>query len=82
MTCIYSDPNTLQIVAKAVKTNAHRDRMDAESGFLPPKDCPTDVFLRTAMVAIHTGLEQHDWDCVAEGYAMLQNIHTSIQKAG
>lgn len=75
MTCMFSDPNTLPIVAKAAKTNARRDNLDTSAGFSPPKDCAPDVFLRTAMCAIHCGLSQNDFDCVAEGYAMLQTFH-------
>ena len=78
MSCMFTDPNTLPIVAKAAKTNSRRDAIDAEAGFPAPSECPVDVYLRTAMTAIHCGLSTSNFDAVAEGYAMLQDIHTII----
>lgn len=75
---IFSDPNSLPIIAKAVKTNAGRDAIDRKSGFAPPSVGPLDLRLRTAMSAIYCGISTNDMDCIAEGYAMLMDIHAVL----
>jgi hypothetical protein len=61
-----------KLLAKARKTNARRDASDRKRGFAAPEDCPPFVFFKTAMSAIETGISASDWDCVAEGYVMLE----------
>jgi hypothetical protein len=39
-----------------------------------PKKSVNMSYLRTAISAIHAGLSCEDWDCVAEGYVMLEDI--------
>jgi hypothetical protein len=63
-----------RLLAKARQTNARRDADDREGGKAgAPGDCPLDLHLRTAISALAAGMDAGDWDCVAEGLAMLQD---------
>ena len=72
----FADP--LPIISKARKTNAIRDNIDLKNGFAPPNRCSLDVFLKTAMGAILCGLQTEDFDCIAEGYVMLEDMHSKL----
>ncbi len=61
------------LMAKARKVNKERDAIDRASGFAAPPDTPVGALIATAMTAIESGIRQGDWDCVAEGLAMLQD---------
>lgn len=67
-----------QRIDKARKTNDHRDKGDRAAGFAPPNFGPVDMTLRTAMCAIWAGLGIEDWDCVAEGYEILVDLHLKM----
>lgn len=64
-----------QLMKKARRTNAHRDKSDHETGFGAPGDTPLDSHLRNAISAIQCGIKVNDWDAVAEGQEMLIAIH-------
>lgn len=78
----FHDPNRLEILATARATNRHRDKLDRKNGFAAPSDCPVDVALETAMGAIYAGLSSSDWNCVAEGYAILEDVLAMLAKCG
>jgi hypothetical protein len=61
-----------QLVRKARRVNAERDRIDRKNGRAAPPDCPPGVHIRTVMAALESGMKTGDWPCVAEGYAMLE----------
>lgn len=72
-------PNVIRMVRKARRVNSSRDRIDRRSGHAAPSDCPLDLQLRTVISALVSGLEGDDWDCVAEGIAMLQDTECSLR---
>ena len=78
----FHDPKALEILARARATNRHRDKLDRKNGFAAPSDCPVDVALGTAMGAIYAGLSSSDWNCIAEGYAMLEDVATMLETDG
>ena len=63
-----------QIIEIAKNTNLRRDRIDRENGLAAPPDCSTEVAIRTAMDALKCGMRLDDWNCIAEGYAILAEI--------
>jgi hypothetical protein len=62
-------------IARARETNTKRDAVDRAAGFKAPSDGPSDLLLRTAIVAVLAGLTEKDWNAVAEGYCMLVDLH-------
>ena len=63
-----------KIMAKAKKTNAKRDKDERDSGFAAPMDNGPFQYLRTAAAAIESGIKTDDWDSVAEGLVMIEDI--------
>lgn len=61
------------IMAKARTTNASRSASERRAGFSSLESGPPREFARTAMLAIEAGIKSQDWDCVAEGLAMLED---------
>ena len=59
------------ILRKARKTNERRNQLERNVGFASPRDLPLGDQLRTVYFAIECGIKTEDWDCVAEGLAML-----------
>ena len=55
---------------------------DGDSCYLlnprPVSGCSPDMQLRTAMMFIACGIKTDDWDCVAEGLAMLEAVHEQM----
>lgn len=68
-----------KIMQKARKINAKRDAIDRKAGFGAPPDGPLDLYIRTAMGAINAGISLEDWDCIAEGQAMLEEIELIVR---
>lgn len=69
-----------RLVDKARKTNDRRDAIERKAGFGVPGDIGDDDLIRTAMLAILSGMQgggRHagDWDCIAEGYEFLVDLH-------
>jgi hypothetical protein len=58
-------------LARAAQTNLQRDAMERQVGFAAASDCDDALLVRTAITALHAGLETEDWDCVAEAADML-----------
>jgi hypothetical protein len=56
---------------RAARTNLARDAVERQSGFTAPTDCGDTTLMRTAICALQAGLEEQDWDCVAEAADML-----------
>ena len=50
----------------------------AKHGFATPGQGPLDLRLRTAMAAFACGLVTNDFEAVAEGYCMLEDLHIAI----
>jgi len=65
--------NYQKLMEKARQTNKERDQIDQNSGLGTPDISPA-ILLRTAMSAIECGIVQEDWNCVAEGQAMLEKL--------
>lgn len=63
--------NYLELMEKARHANKERD--DIDGGFARPDANPI-ILLRTAMSAIECGITLEDWNCVAEGQAMLEQL--------
>lgn len=59
---------------RAGATNRKRDQVDANCGMILARDRGPAVYLLQAMSAIETGLKCDDWDYVAQGLAMLQDL--------
>jgi hypothetical protein len=55
---------------------------DGDSCYLlnprPVSGCSPDMQLRTAMMFIACGIKTNDWDCVADGLAMLEAVHEQM----
>lgn len=71
-------PTARPLVEKARRTNIGRDKIERRHGFASPSAVPLDIGLRTVLSALACGLEAQDWDCVAEAYAMLQDIELKV----
>ena len=69
-----------KLVEKAKKTNAKRDADDRKFGFAPPKECPIDVHISTALEAVKAGIITQDWGTVAEGWAILEEVLERIPR--
>jgi hypothetical protein len=76
------DRKTLRYIEKARKTNRQRDAIERVHGHAAPADCPLDVELRTVIDALIAGIGRQDWDCVAEGVAMLQDTELKARRKG
>ena len=61
-----------KIMRRARRVNAKRDRDERKAGFAAPSDGPLSQQIRTAMSAIEAGIRVKDWNCIAEGQAMLE----------
>jgi hypothetical protein len=72
-------PRWRRLVIKARETNAKRDQSDRTSGFAAPSDTLPIDELRTGLQAVSAGLAMADWDCVAEGFVMIQHAETRFQ---
>lgn len=66
--------NYEELMAKARKTNQSRSRSEHKAGFASPEDCDPGHHIRTVMTAIQCGIEVKDWNAVAEGQAMLEDV--------
>jgi hypothetical protein len=64
----------LKILARAAKTSLERDAMVRLAGFAALSDCPPDLIVRTAILALECGLKTNDWNCVAEAADMLAKM--------
>ncbi len=73
-----ASPKARAAVEAARKRNAELDAIDRGRAGAAPGDCGTGVHLRTAMSAIAAGIQGEDWGCVAEGLAMLDEIHDRL----
>lgn len=62
------------IMEKARQTNRHRDATDKACRTLPARECGPAVYLAAATVAVECGLRVRDWDTIAEGLAMLEDL--------
>ena len=70
-----------KLMRKARRINAKRDKEEREVGFAAPGDGDDNsLFLRTAMSAIECGIKTDDWDCVAEGQAMLETLELRLRQ--
>jgi hypothetical protein len=63
-----------KLMAKARQTNAKRDETDREGYFATPDYGPLSQMLKTAMSAVEAGIITADWNAVAEGQAMLEQL--------
>jgi hypothetical protein len=63
-----------QLVAKARHTNDERDTVEGKHGFANPVNCPVPVGVQTVLFAFQAGMARSDWDCIAEGYVILDDI--------
>lgn len=68
------NPKAKPYIDKARKTIARMDKSDHENGYATPVEVGPVETVRTAMCAIEAGIALKDWDCVAEGYVMLEQI--------
>lgn len=66
------------LMERARETNIERDTHDHHYGFASPSDIPPRFTLRTAMAAIECGISIDDWNCVAEGQAMLEQLEKML----
>jgi hypothetical protein len=71
-----ANERTQKLIDKARRTNAERDRIDG--GLM---GLPVDVHLRTIISALVCGISMKDWDCIAEGTAMVQEMEFAVRKA-
>jgi hypothetical protein len=74
-----TDEETKRLLAKARKTNASRDARERSYGFQAPPDGSHWTYLCTAICALLAGMGMHDWSCIAEGVAMLQDIESRVR---
>ena len=67
-----------ELIVRARATNTRRDRDEAVAGFANPLMGPVDLSIRTIICALMAGIVTSDWNAVAEGYAMLCDLHEKI----
>lgn len=67
-------PEYDRLMEKARATNAERSKMDRQCTGGAPEDDSTEELARTAAMAIKCGMKMKDWDNVAEGLAMLDDV--------
>lgn len=72
-------PNYHKLMNKARKTNRERDTIDHETGCAAPQEGTKGMLLRTAMCALQAGIASGDWNCVAEGQVMLEQLHFFLE---
>lgn len=79
--CCHREEGKL-LLAKAHATNDQRDAQDKANGNAIPGDAQLgfDGWLRDALCALGAGLDAKDWNCVAEGAAMIQECELQIRK--
>lgn len=65
-------------VERARATNAKRDGIDRQFGCAVPSIHPFEE-LRTALSALSAGIAMNDWDCIAEGFVMLQHAELRLR---
>lgn len=65
---------------KARRTNMKRDASDTELGFATPAEDGPARHLATALEAIRAGGTREDWDCVAEGVVMLEDLQRRLSQ--
>jgi len=69
------------IVKQARETNRVRDVIDRSNGFGAPCDQSTHIQIRTVIAAIDAGLRLRNWDCIAEGFVMLDDIEKQLSSS-
>jgi hypothetical protein len=62
------------IMERARQTNRHRDAIAKSCRSQVPRECGPAMYLAAAMEAVETGVRVTDWDSVAEGLAMLEDL--------
>lgn len=62
------------IMERARQTNRHRDAIAKSCHNPVPRECGPAVYVAAAMEAVETGVRVRDWDAVAEGLAMLEDL--------
>lgn len=67
-----------QLVDAAAVTNVRRSADERKAGWAAPEAGPPDLTLRTAMSAIHCGLDTEDDAAVAEGLDILRTLHVQM----
>lgn len=77
----YDPAADLSLVKKAKETNKERDQADRQTWGSAPPDQPLDLQARTVMMALDAGMRMKDWNCVAEAYAMMIDLHTGLRGA-
>lgn len=70
-----------KLIADARRRSAKMDRIGERSGFASPKDCPPVEQIRTAMMAIESGIKCQDWKLVAEAQVLLENLSGQMKGA-
>lgn len=73
------DQRYVRLMERARRTNLQRDAADRQAGFAPPPSLGVLQQLRTAMLAIECGIKTADWECVAEGQAMLEHLRPEVE---
>jgi len=66
--------NYEKLLKAARKTNAERDKMDAQFGGNPLSNERSLEIIRIAIEAIKAGIIRDDWNTVAEAQAMLISL--------
>lgn len=67
-----------KIMKIARRVNQNRSKIDRKNGFAAVEDVSNLMQIETAMEAIKCGIITNDWDCVAEGQAMLESLVTTL----
>ena len=65
---------------KAKRTNTKRDALDRGMGFATPSETELPIYLATALEAVKAGGKLEDWDFVAEGVVMLEELLTHLKE--
>jgi hypothetical protein len=73
-----SQDRARQLLRAARVANRDRSRMEQAMGYATPEDGPADMLLRTCMCAFWCALVTEDWETVAEGYALLGELHQMV----
>lgn len=78
---VKDDANYEALMEKARATVKMMDKTDKKGGFATHLEVPLDTGLRTVIAAVGGGIAMQNWDCVAEGLVMLQEIGLKVRRS-
>ena len=63
-----------KLMSEARQFNAKMNKADEQAGFKTPGESPLSSHVQAAMMAIQCGIKTNNWDAVAQGQAILEDV--------